>query len=179
MTAGKRVGHRPELVLDQQQPRRAILHQHRDLGRGQPPVQRHEDRPDADAGEVQGEEIEAVPGQHGHPLADRVAERLLQVGAAAVDPPIELGVAEPQPRGEVADSQPAGLHPAPVRDGIDHTEGIVGGHGQGHLSSSARPAKVGPALLGPAAFVNKTGLNRVQASPDPGAKGFVRRLGQE
>ncbi len=121
--------HRLELVLDQQQAGRAVLHQHRDLGRREPPVQGSEDRSDPDAGEVDGHEVEAVAGQHRHPLADRRAQRLLQQGGAAVNAAVELQVSDRKPGGEVADRQLAGLDLGPIGDGVDHPEGIVGGHG--------------------------------------------------
>ncbi len=140
MTAGEGVGDRAELVLDAQQARRAILHQHRNLRRREPPVQRHEDRPGANAGEVHGQEVETVPGQHGHALADRIAQHLLEQTRAPVDPPMEFPVGEPQAGGEVADGETVRLHPAPIGDRIDHSERVVGGHrlGHHHVRSSRR-----------------------------------------
>ena len=86
---------RREFRLVDQEPGRAVVHQHRQLRSNQAPVERLKDGADAAARQLQDQEVDAVARERRHPHTGRLAQDGLQPGPAAVDVIVQFAIGQP------------------------------------------------------------------------------------
>ena len=108
-----------EALVGEQQGGLGVRHQRLELGRGEPPVQWHEDRTGADRRELEHQHLGAVARKARDPRAAAWPQRLREPAGGAIDVTIERGIGPAPAALQIGASGRAGLHPGIGRDRID------------------------------------------------------------
>jgi hypothetical protein len=104
----------------QRDERRLAIREHEgDLGRGETPVERHEDRARAHACEMKHQHLRGIARQNRYALAVRRAQGSAQHAGGAVDGVIELGVGEAGVRCQVVNRDFGRRRPGEMRNEVE------------------------------------------------------------
>ncbi len=125
-------GGRGELVGVDEQLGRRVVDDELELGDREAPVEQHRHRTGASARELHVEELDAVVGEHGDPVAPFDAERS-EVGGHRVDAGVEVAVGEAAAGGDLAHRFGVGSVFDVRRDPVIGRHRPVAGRARGNL----------------------------------------------